>query len=145
MSHNCQNLVINCMDFRLPGSLVNFLAGLKLVGNYDIISIAGSALAIANPKNVRDRVFILEQVNIAVEEHGVSRIIIINHKDCGAYGGSSAFDSPQKEKARHLNDLGLAKKVINDQFPQIEVVLYYATKTPGGDEFDWTFERVETE
>lgn len=143
MPHKCENLIINCMDFRLQEKLSKFLAGLGIARNYDLISVAGSALVLANPKNVRDRGFIIEQITIAVAKHGIRRVMIINHQDCGAYGGSSAFDSPQKEKARHLKDLSLAKKVVNDQFSQIEVILYYALKGAGN--FDWTFELVEAE
>lgn len=140
MSHNCQNLVINCMDFRLQRSLVKFLTGLGSTDDYDLISVAGGALALARPKENRDRDFILEQIEITVKKHGVNRVSIINHEDCGAYGGSQAFSSAKEEKLRHMKDLKLAQKVIGKKFPQIKIVLYYAKRNKN---FNWLFKKIK--
>lgn len=140
MPHNCQNLVINCLDFRLQESLVKFLTGLGLTNDYDLISVAGGALALARPREKRDRDFILEQIEITVKKHGINRVSIINHEDCGAYGGSQAFASAAEEKEKHAKDLKLAKEVIGKKFSQIKIALYYAQKGAGN--FQWSFEKV---
>lgn len=62
---------------------------------------------------------------VSVGEHKITRAILIAHRDCKAYGGSEAFPSLEEERATHERDLRLAREVLQRQFPQVEVDLYY--------------------
>jgi len=113
------------MDFRLHESLANFLADQKLDGDgADIIRVAGGVKSLAQPKEDRDREFLLEQLKVAYELHGVRQFYLINHEDCGAYGLENVVDN-EEELATHLSDLGGAKALLQDQFPDIEVLTYF--------------------
>lgn len=58
--------------------------------------------------------------------------MIINHEDCGAYGGSAKFNGDQKaEKEFHFNELRKAKEKILKKYPERAVILAYAKITDG--------------
>jgi carbonic anhydrase len=113
------------MDFRLHESLANFFAEQKLDGDgADVIRVGGAIKSLAHPKEARDREFFLEQLNVAYELHGVRQFYLINHEDCGAYGLEDVIDSPE-ELATHREDLRVAKALIQDRFPDTEILTYF--------------------
>lgn len=123
--HRCRACLVYCMDFRLHESLANFFAEQKLDGDgADVIRLGGAIKSLAQPKETRDREFLLEQLNVAYELHGVRQFYLINHEDCGAYGLEDVVDSPE-ELATHREDLRVAKALIQDRFPDTEILTYF--------------------
>jgi hypothetical protein len=113
------------MDFRLHEALANFIAEQKLDGDgADVIRVGGAIKSLSRPKEARDRAFLLEQLNVAYELHGVRQFYLINHEDCGAYGLEDVIDSPE-ELATHQEDLRVAKALIQDRFPDTEILTYF--------------------
>jgi carbonic anhydrase len=113
------------MDFRLHESLANFFAEQKLDGDgADVIRVGGAIKSLSRPKEARDREFLLEQLNVAYALHGVRQFYLINHEDCGAYGLEDVVDSPE-ELATHREDLRVAKILIQDRFPDTEILTYF--------------------
>ena len=53
-------------------------------------------------------------------------VILIAHWDCGAYGGNKVLGGGEEEKAKYTDDLRAAAKVINNNFPEINVELLLA-------------------
>ena len=125
VAHQCRACLVYCMDFRLHESLENFLTDQKLdLDGADIIRVAGAIKSLAQPKENRDRQFLLEQLKVAYELHGVRQFYLINHEDCGAYGLENVEDS-EEELATHRNDLRAAKTLLQDQFPDTEILTYF--------------------
>lgn len=123
--HRCRACVVYCMDFRLHESLANFFAEQKLDGDgADVIRVGGAIKSLSRPKEARDREFLLEQLNVAYALHGVRQFYLINHEDCGAYGLKDVVDSPE-ELATHREDLRVAKALIQDRFPDTEILTYF--------------------
>ena len=121
----CKACLVYCMDFRLHESLANFFAQQKLDGaGADVIRVGGAIKSLAQPKEIRDREFLLEQLNVAYELHGVRQFYLINHEDCGAYGLEDVIDS-QEELATHREDLRVAKALVQDRFPDTEILTYF--------------------
>ena len=121
----CKACLVYCMDFRLHDSLANFFAQQKLDGaGADVIRVGGAIKSLAQPKEIRDREFLLEQLNVAYELHGVRQFYLINHEDCGAYGLEDVIDS-QEELATHREDLRVAKALVQDRFPDTEILTYF--------------------
>jgi carbonic anhydrase len=113
------------MDFRLHDSLANFFAEQELVGaGADIIRVAGAIKSLAQPKENRDRDFLLEMLNVSYDLHGVRQFFLINHEDCGAYGLEDVPDS-EEELAIHREDLRAAKALVESRFPDVEVLPYF--------------------
>ena len=124
-AHRCKACLVYCMDFRLHDLLDKFLADQELVeGGADIIRVAGVIKNVAQPKQSRDRDFLLEMLNVSYDLHGVRRFYLINHEDCGGYGLEDVPDS-EEELAIHREDLRSAKATIKSLFPDVEVLTYF--------------------
>lgn len=130
MSHTCQAAIIHCIDFRLQKDLKSFLVSLDLLGDCDVISIAGAIKSLAQG-TPEEQAFVLKQVDVSVKLHAIQEVYLINHTDCGAYGGRNAFDSAEAERAAHLNDLRKAKELILSQHPSLKVELLLARLNEG--------------
>jgi len=113
--HHCSTLIVHCIDFRLQKAINKWLEGQDLIGNIDRISIAGG---------VKNQDFVLEQLSVSVRLHGIERVILVNHEDCGAYGPEASADS-QKETEQHSRDLAAMEQLIRNNFPNIAVEKYF--------------------
>ena len=118
MSHCCPAAVITCIDFRFWQKLTAYFEEQGL-GEYDLIAMAGGA------KNVLDedtREIIFNQLDICTCKHEIRKVYLVNHVDCGAYGGSSAFASSEVEEDKLTGDLAQAKKIITKKYPKLEII-----------------------
>ncbi|MDI6740741.1 MAG: hypothetical protein QME74_10315 [Candidatus Edwardsbacteria bacterium] len=120
--HVCKAAVLHCIDFRLQKDLKSFLTSLDLLGACDVISIAGAVKSLVQGEP-EEQAFVLKQIDTSVKLHAIREVYLINHTDCGAYGGQSAFDSPEAERAVHVTDLQNAKKLILAKHPNLKVEL----------------------
>ena len=125
MKHTCQALMISCIDFRLVEVINSFAKTEGLADNYDHLKIAGSALSLARPTGESIRNFLLDQIAVSLNSHQARVVYIINHEDCGAYGGKAACESDQAEFNQHQIDLKSALEIIKNKFPEVEVKLYW--------------------
>lgn len=131
-SHFCKSLLLQCMDFRLGEAIKKWLEENHLMNNCDVVSLAGAVKNLVEPKESTDREFILRQIEISQRLHRISEIILMNHTDCGAYGGREAFESGETEYQRHKADLKTAKEIIQGRFSELEVRMILAKITPLG-------------
>jgi len=122
MPHTAQALIVQCIDYRFQSALRRFLLSQGLKDKYDLASLAGSAKDLSG----KDKSFILKQIEISVRLHGIKKVYLIHHLDCGAYGGSKAFKDLKTEIGCHKFDLLQAKKIINKKFPYLKVKLAFA-------------------
>lgn len=126
MKHDCKTLIIHCIDFRFGDAIKNYLKEKNLLGDCDIVSVAGAAKNIADPKMESDKEFMLRQISISASLHHIKEIIIMNHEDCGAYGGRKAFASYDEEKNRLTEDMKKAAEIIHSQNPEIKITAVLA-------------------
>ncbi|MBM4064576.1 MAG: hypothetical protein FJ266_02880 [Planctomycetes bacterium] len=137
---DCDTLVITCIDYRFAVANQNFInETLHLKDTYDHISIPGSIFNLVNPET-RDLVF--SKFALTVKFHLVNRVVIISHKDCGAYGGSSTFGSELAEKEILCDDLKNAKALFLEKYPALDVDLYLESLSQEGDEIKVHFEKI---
>lgn len=121
MKHSCSTLVLHCMDFRFGSAIKNYLVEKNLLDDCDIVSLAGAAKNLASPSTDSDRETILRQIEISHRLHDITSILLINHTDCGAYGGAAAFASPTDEQTTHTQDLSSAAQIISESFPTLSI------------------------
>lgn len=133
MAHNCKNLIIHCIDFRLISSLNEYSERKNLVGDCDILSVAGGVKSLLSPKRISDKDFLFEQIEVSVNLHKIERIILSNHTDCGAYGGSAKFDSLEEERKFHIQEMKEAKRVISEVYPNLKIDLLLGKIMPSGE------------
>jgi carbonic anhydrase len=113
------------MDYRLHEKLHSFIAanGLDRDG-VDIVRVAGVAKNLARPSDSSERDFVLQQLRTSVTLHGIKEIYLINHEGCGAYGLERVPDSDE-ELMIHSKDLRAARTLIKENFPEIDVRVYF--------------------
>lgn len=121
MSHTCRALVIHCIDFRFQKAIREFLAGQGLLGDCDILSIAGITKGLVGGENEPSFAYILNQIDISHRLHGISEVVLFHHTDCGAYGGSKSFTSMTQEKNKYLADMIAAEAIITAKYPEVKV------------------------
>ena len=109
-SHKCEALVLMCIDFRFREQMQEKLQkkGLK---NYDLLAYPGASLCLSSAANPAQKP-LLDAINISKNLHDTKKVVIVEHEDCGAYGGSSSFESLDDEIAAHKEKLTLAVKAI---------------------------------
>ena len=124
MAHQCKYFIAHCIDFRLQKSIKDYLEREGLLGNCDIISVAGA---------VKNSSYLLEQLDISARLHNVQEVILINHLDCGAYGGSGAFVSLEEERKFHAEELKKTGELILVKYPSLKVKTALAKIQSSGD------------
>lgn len=116
------------MDFRLGPAIRDFLNEKNLYGDIDIISAAGAAKDIAQ----LDSGYIEGQLGLSKKLHSINTVILMNHTDCGGYGGRAAFDSKEAEREAHLSDMQAAKTKVLASYPDINVLIALANINDDG-------------
>jgi len=108
-------VIVWCFDDRFSGSLSALAAALNLK-RFDLVKIAGGAKSIASHHLDRDCQFVVDQILTSIRLHHTKSVIIMNHCDCGGYGGSAAFcNDSKKEMDAHQKELGKAKALLQEK------------------------------
>ena len=125
-AHHCDALVIHCIDFRFHEAIKNFLQNELGIKSYDLLTIPGAAKHLTAAGSAARRDGLLEDIGISIKLHEPKEIILINHSDCGAYGGRAAFSDEATEEAAHRAALEEAKSVIGGKHQGVRMRSYYA-------------------
>jgi carbonic anhydrase len=78
-------LGFTCIDYRLVGDGVRFFDSLKLTKEYDQLALAGAALGAVSPKFPSSNSAFWDQLEIAISLHHIKKVVVVDHRDCGAY------------------------------------------------------------
>ena len=124
--YQCDAAVVWCFDNRFEAGFRKFL---KRIGVYnsDPIKIAGGAKCLASPDHDSDREFVLEQIRKSMRLHGASRVILMLHSDCGAYGGlAGGFGGDAgAEREHHRSEMEKAKASLTAAITGVRVEGYF--------------------
>ncbi|WP_029011019.1 carbonic anhydrase [Azospirillum halopraeferens] len=119
-------LLLNCMDYRLTDDTTRYMDGRGLTNNYDQIILAGAGLgALTEQKPDWNQTF-WDHIDVAKQLHNIKRVIVMDHRDCGAYKvflGLDLKDDPVKETAVHTEILVKLGGMIREKHPDLEVEL----------------------
>jgi carbonic anhydrase len=95
-----------------------------LRGKYDQLILAGASLGIVHKREWE--ITFLDQLGFAIKEHGVREVMILDHRDCGAYKKllvpGVGPEDPKKEKKEHTRICKQAIGLITEKFKEIEEV-----------------------
>lgn len=120
--HGTEDLVISCMDYRFR-RLVGAWIDSNLGGQADVISWpGGSSVVIAETTQT----WSFDAIEAARRLHNITRVHMINHRDCGGHGGSDRHQNLEAERRYHHEQLWAAARLIAERFPDLEVQLYFA-------------------
>lgn len=127
--HSCDAVVLTCIDFRFWKETLEFIeksppAGGLGIKSFDFPSLPGSAKAINECMASSD--LAMQCIGVPCDLHHVKKIVIVNHEDCGAYGGSGKFETREEEQQFHEGELRKAKEKLSEKYSDKEYVLVYA-------------------
>lgn len=122
-AHGVNDVVISCIDYRFRKRVGEWIDQ-NLEGKADLIAVAGASKALLEDAS---KDYVLHLIDIAVKLHGVTTIHIIDHIDCGAYGGSKEHNNPEAETTFHAGKCEAASEVILKAFPTMSVERHIMT------------------
>lgn len=112
-----------CFDARFSEAFDGFLEKRGFSkSDIDLVKRAGGAQALAAESGFgKDDA--TDEIKKSIMLHRPERLILMVHMDCGAYGGSKAFESDHaKEWEHHTAELARADKFARREFPEIKEV-----------------------
>lgn len=131
---DCDTLVFTCIDYRFAFANQQFInEELELNNNYEHISIPGSIFNLVNPET---REIVFSKITNLVNFRLIKKVVIIGHKDCGGYGGSSAFVSETTEHEYLSEDLRMARDILLEKYQGLRIHLYLESLTREGVHFE---------
>lgn len=119
--HTCEALVLSCIDFRFHEALLKYVRGSLGIEKFDLVALAGGAKNLATPAKPGYEEAVIDNIGIARRLHGITKVVLTNHMDCGAYGGSAQFPGSREEHAFHENELRKATARIATEFPDLSI------------------------
>jgi hypothetical protein len=120
-------LLLNCIDYRLTAKTTNYMTQRKMAGKYDQLVLAGAALGAKNDKFPAWGATFWETVQVAKELHQIHQIIVIDHRDCGAYKailGEDLAGDRRKEFDVHAKQMRSLRADIAKRHPDLAVQLF---------------------
>ena len=111
--------LLTCIDYRYAHRIVDLMDSKGLRRKYDIFSLAGAA---AGANQVPDwREVLVNHIKVAREiGHPIARLIILEHRDCGAYGKFFGLEwakvLPPEETAAHLRQVAILVESLKEPF-----------------------------
>jgi len=119
-------LLLSCMDYRLMDKIAAFMDGRGLAANYDHVVLAGASIGVATDAKPDWRHTFWEHLAIARDLHHVSRVMVIDHRDCGAYRLILKKDlTGEAELAAHARMLHRLRRAVAEKYPKLQTELLF--------------------
>ena len=120
MKKKYKAMVLSCMDPRFQTPVYKFLKKKNLSGKYSSFMIAGAAVGVTHVKFKEWHSVFLDNLSASIKLHGITRLIVVNHEDCGAIKiaeGKKKF----KEEQIHKLSFHKLKKIVMKKFPKLKL------------------------
>jgi len=118
-------MVLSCMDPRFQHLVYSYLKKKRLIGKYSAFTIAGAAVGVTHNKFKKWHKTFYDNLSTSIKLHQIEKLIVINHKDCGAakiVNGKKAFNITNEQKI-NKESFSKLKKEIKKKFPKLKVEL----------------------
>lgn len=116
--HSWDVLAISCIDGRFIKRTIDWISE-QTGGIFDFRTEVGASKAILDSEIDRERFFNI--IDTSIKLHNIKEVWLIDHIDCGAYGGSGQYDNEDEEKKFHIEKLNSAKKIVEDKYSKIKI------------------------
>jgi carbonic anhydrase len=110
--------VVWCYDDRFY-KLLKAFGKQEGFAHIDLVKIAGGAKALAEGASP-DRDFVLNQIKTSARLHGTKRVVLMLHRDCGAYGGSKNFADVEAEHKELEKQLRQARDLVRKESSDVD-------------------------
>ena len=126
----CEAIIVPCIDFCFHKPSQDAIERSLKIPVCVVRSEPGVSLTFAQRGSRLDA--LMADIESTVNAHHASKVILVDHSDCGAYKmAGMSFADVGIEEGKHEENLKLAKKVIHEKFPNVEVITLYAKKQGG--------------
>jgi hypothetical protein len=119
-------LLLSCMDYRLIDEIDRYMTSRGLRDKYDHIILAGASLGAITEKYPAWSKTFWGHLDVAIQLHHINKVIVMDHRDCGAYKvilEKDFYQDPVKETAIHSGKLNELRGQIKAKYPKLEVEL----------------------
>lgn len=126
LASETEALLLSCMDFRLIDDMVRYMDGRGMTDKYDHVILAGASLGALTDKYPAWGKTFFEHVEVAVKLHKIKKVVVIDHRDCGAYKvilGPDAVKDPDTELASHKTQLFALRDTLKAKHSTLDVEL----------------------
>ena len=116
-------MVLSCIDPRFQTKVYKYLKNKKLTGKYSSFTIAGAGIGVTHNKFKKWHKTFWDNLDVSIKLHKISRLIVINHEDCGAAkiaNNKKKFNSLIERKI-HNESFKNIKKIITKRYPYLKV------------------------
>ena len=120
-------LAFTCIDYRLVDDAVRFFDRQKLTNDYDQVSLAGASLAAVSDKFPESNAAFWSHIAIAKQLHNIKKVIVVDHRDCGAFKVAFAKDykgDGAGETAQHKQVMLAVKDKLHKMHPDLQSEFY---------------------
>ena len=117
-------LLLSCMDFRLMDDVQKYMAGRGMVDKYDHVVLAGASLGATTDKYPAWNTTFWDHLDIAIKLHNIHTVLVMDHRDCGAYKvilGPDHAKEGKLERDTHATHLKNLKTAILKKYPKLKV------------------------
>ena len=125
MKSNYKAMVLSCIDPRFQPIVYNYLKKKGLKGKYSAFIIAGSAVGVTANRFKKWHKAFWENFDTSIKIHNIKKLIVINHRDCGAakiINGNKEFSKINETKV-HINSFQKIKKTFKKKYPKLSIEL----------------------
>ncbi|MGH9825320.1 MAG: carbonic anhydrase, partial [Blastocatellia bacterium] len=85
VSGEVETLLLTCLDYRMIELMRQYMTSLWLYRKYDHIVLGGASLGAVTDRYPAWNQTFWDHVRIAIELHGIKKVMVMDHRDCGTY------------------------------------------------------------
>ncbi|HEX2594692.1 MAG TPA: carbonic anhydrase [Rhizomicrobium sp.] len=120
-------LGFTCIDYRVVDEAADLFHKQGLTNQYDMLALAGASLAATSEVFPSSNAAFWDHVAIAKKLHSIKKVVVIDHRDCGAYKvafGKDYADGGAAELAQHKGVMAKLKDALATKHPDLGFEAY---------------------
>lgn len=120
-------LAFSCIDYRLADDGVKFFDRQVGAQQFDILALAGASLGAVSAKFPSSNAAFWNHVDIAKSLHHIKKVVVLDHRDCGAYKvafGKDYASEHDAETAQHKTEMLMLKDQLAKKHPDLGAEFY---------------------
>jgi carbonic anhydrase len=120
-------LGFTCIDYRVVDETAALFERQGLKNQYDTLALAGASLAAVSPAFPSSNTAFWDHVAIAKQLHSIKKIVVVDHRDCGAYKvafGKDFASEASAELAQHKGVMMKLQAELKQKHPDLGLECY---------------------
>ena len=116
-------MLLSCIDPRMVAPVYKYMDGRGLTGAYSQFVIAGAGAAVVAAKFKAWWPAFWDNLAVSNELHRINRVIVIDHRDCGAVKlayGAASIATPEAETKTHRMILAEFREALAKRHPHLK-------------------------